>query len=287
MQTILITGSHGFVGKRAVKFFQGRYRVAAPSHAEMDITDPASVRRYMEALRPEYVLHCAAVSDVGQCQRQPERSWEINVSGSVHVVKAAKTLGAKCLLCSSDQVYFGSPLQSPHQETEPLSPANAYGRQKLEMERRCLAIDPQCVLLRLSWMYDLQKAEPGEKDTFFTRLTADLAAGGPLVFRVYDRRGITDVNHVLENMEKAFSLPGGVYNFGSPNALSTPDTVKAAFRAANLEWRGKIREDREAFASSPRNLTMDPRKLEKAGIFFPSTAEGLAQALAAWKAAGR
>jgi len=253
----------------------------------MDITDPASVRRYMEALRPEYVLHCAAVSDVGQCQRQPERSWEINVLGSLHVVEAAGALGAKCLLCSSDQVYFGSPLQSPHGETEPLSPANVYGRQKLEMEQRCLDADPRCVPLRLSWMYDLRKAEPGEKDTFFTQLTADLAAGGPLVFRVYDRRGITDVNRVVENMEKAFSLPGGVYNFGSPNALSTPDMVKAALQAAGMEWQGEIREDREAFAVSPRNLTMDTRKLEKAGIFFPDTAEGLAQALGAWEAAGR
>ncbi len=273
MQTVLITGAGGFLGRRAVRYFEQRGTVLAPAHRELDITEEESVRAFFRTFRPDLVLHCAAVSDVGQCQREPERSWRINVDGSVHVVRAAREIGAKCVLCSSDQVYFGSKSTLPHREDEPLTPANVYGRQKLAMERRCLEEDPGCVCLRLSWMYDLRRWEPGEKDTFFTQLLSALETGGSLTLSENDRRGLTDVNRVVENMARMADLPGGVYNFGSENAYSTFDLVQRLL----LETGRKIalEKDTAKFSDFPRNLTMDLGKLRRAGLTFPTTLESL------------
>ena len=84
---------------------------------------------------------------------------------------------------------------------------------------------------------------------------------------------------VIENLPKALDLPGGVWNFGSPNDQSTYDTVKALLEALNLDPAlERLVPNREAFADHPRDITMDQSKLNAAGTSFPTTAEGLFRA---------
>ena len=78
MQKILITGAGGFLGSRIADFFRENCRVFTPTHGEMDFPDPDSVRRAMEAFRPDAVIHCGAISDVGACQKDPERAFRIS-----------------------------------------------------------------------------------------------------------------------------------------------------------------------------------------------------------------
>ena len=75
---LLITGASGFLGGRAAAMLGGRFEVLAPGHAQLEITDREAVRRYFQEARPDLVFHCAAMSDVGQCEREPERSRRIS-----------------------------------------------------------------------------------------------------------------------------------------------------------------------------------------------------------------
>lgn len=282
---LLITGGSGFLGRRAVTYFQNLgWQVFAPSHRELDITDAAKVRDYFRLQAPEAVIHTAAVSDTGACQKDPEWSEKINVAGCVHLAQACREFGAKLVICSSDQIYFGSPIPGPHREDEVCAPGNVYGCQKLQAEEQCLAILPETVCLRLSWMYARQ-ALPGEHGNFFAMLTGALAdESKPLSWPVFDRRGLTDVEIVVKNLGKALELPGGVWNFGSENEQSTYDTVKTALEAVGLEQAlARLQPNREAFAANPRDISMDMTKLKDAGIYFPATKDGLCNALEAWK----
>ena len=153
MNKLLITGGSGFLGRRAALYYREQgLQVFTPTHSELDITDPEAVRRAGSELRPDWIVHCAAISDVGACDRDEAWSRSINTDGCVNVARAAGEIGAKCVLCSSDQVYFGSEETRPHAEAEVLTPKNLYGREKLEAERRSLAVNPDAVLLRLTWM---------------------------------------------------------------------------------------------------------------------------------------
>ncbi len=302
---LLVTGASGFLGSRIVAFYRrqvglptdengaenapfigseeiasckahyrDRYDVYAPSHKEMEITDRESVEQAFCRFRPDYVAHCAAVSDVEACEKEPERSRKINVDGSRNIAEASARYHAKCLIASSDQVYFGSHKKEPHREDEALYPQNVYGREKLRAEEECLDVNPECVLLRLSWMYDVRTVREKEHGDFFRTLALKRKALEPLKYPVYDRRGITDVNEVVGNLEKAFVLRGGVYNFSSPNDRNTYETVRALFEALEWDTVGLVKNE-ESFAGEPRNISMDLGKIQEQGIFFRPTLRAL------------
>lgn len=286
---LLITGGSGFLGRRACAYFEKLgWQVFAPGHGELDITDEAGVAAWFRENRPQAVIHTAAVSDTGLCQQRPEWSEIINVAGCANLAKACRELGAKLVICSSDQVYFASAVSGPHREEEVCTPGNVYGCQKLRAEEQCLDVLPETVCLRLSWMYARQ-ALPGEHGNFFAMLTAALEdESKPLSWPVYDRRGLTDVQYVIQNMEKALDLPGGVWNFGSENDKNTYATVKVALEEAGLEQAmGRLTPNETAFAASPRDISMDQGKLTAAGIVFSTTQAGLRFALEEWKGMGR
>lgn len=279
MKKLLVTGASGFMGSRVVDFYRRRYEICAPGHGELDITDGAGVLARMQEWQPDYVVHCAAISDIGRCQREPESSWDINVEGSVNLAKAAGQVGAKCLLCSSDQVYAGSAVRGPHRETEEVKPGNLYGREKLMAEERCMAVNPDSISLRLSWMYDARTLNQGEHGDFLRTLLAKIGTSEPLRYAVNDLRGVTDVNQVVENLEAAFALKGGVYNFGAPGTKNMYDMVDSLF--GRLGWdRSRLAKEGEADGAL-RDLTMSQEKLNEGGIFFMDTEERLLSVLAA------
>lgn len=274
MKRLLITGASGFLGRRAAAFYSETCEICAPSRTELDITDLENVYAVFRRFKPHCVIHCAAVSDLGMCEKDPEGSWRINVDGSRNVAAAAAEFSAKCLLCGSDQVYFGNGIKGPHSEEEPIAPPTVYGREKKAAEEECLAVNPDCVILRLTWMYDTCTLAPQEHGDFFRTLAERLRTSAPLSYPVYDIRGITDVNEVIRNFESALELNGGIYNFGSPNHRNTYETVRTMFTALGWDPRS-LTKNEEAFAADPRDISMNPGKLNNSGITFSSTLDAL------------
>ena len=143
---ILLTGANGFVG--------ARIRAAAPVICAPSLrgAEKEDIDRLIDTVQPDAILHTAAISDIGACAKDPEGSYHANVLVPEYLAKAAN--GAKLVLFSSDQVYSGAKGDKPFTEDD-VATANLYAEEKLEMENRVLAIDPNAVMLRATWMYDM------------------------------------------------------------------------------------------------------------------------------------
>jgi len=174
---------------------------------------------------------------------------------------------------SSDQVYNGSHSMDKNRESDQLSPINVYGKQKLEMEYRVLELLPDAAALRLSWMYDLPNLQMGTKENFLTRILNAAAQDKEISFSNAEYRGITYVKEVVENLEKMFEVPGGVYNFGSYAKETTYILAAKVFQMLGAVDKTKLLHQLpHAF---PRNLSMDQTLLNQHQIYFSDNESGI------------
>lgn len=264
MKKILVTGAGGFVGARILEMWRGRFELSAFPPDFLRTADETAVRRFITAERPDAIIHTAALSNTQVCQQHPEESFRANVLLPEWVAAAAAETGAKLLSFSSDQVYAGVQQPGPLAEALPLSPANVYGRHKLEAEARVMARCPDAVALRLPWMYDLPGGRLPIRGNLPLNLLQAAKTGEVLHFSRRDHRGVGYVREVIANLLPAMALPGGVYNFGSE---CDGDMVETARCFANL-----LQVDVEIEESDlTRNLAMDTGKLRAHGIEFSST----------------
>ena len=250
---ILVTGATGFVGQKIMALCENT--VACPS---LRNATEAEVRRLVEESGAEAIIHTAAISDIGACEKDPEASYRANVLLPLWLAKAAK--GRKLVCFSSDQVYSGLEDEGPYPE-ERVSGAHVYARHKIEMERRVLDLCPQAVMLRAQWMYDHFAQRPNY-------LQLVLNAQAPLRFSSRHYRGVAYLREVAENMPAVLRLPGGSYNFGSETAQSMH-----AITRDFLTLLGKpfMLEDGPA----PHNLWLDCRKARRLGVDFSTVEKGL------------
>ena len=254
---ILVTGPRGFVGARIMQALEA---VPAPSLREVTEDD---LRRLVDDVEPDVIIHTAAISDIGACAANPEASYRANVELPVMLART----GVKPVLFSTDQVYSGCAGEGPYRE-EDVAPANLYARHKLEMEKRVLDANPDAVLLRATWMYDMPMYGVPNRPNFIVSMLRQRA----LSFSATQHRAVTYAREVVALMEGAIRLPGGVYNYGSENGLTMLETARWLAEALKLD----IRLD----DAGPRhNLWMDCAKLKRHGVAFDDTVGGLRQCI--------
>ena len=280
MKRVLVTGAGGFVGARILDMWRGQFALCAFPSDTLRTADENTVLRFILKEHPDVIVHTAALSNTQVCQQHPEESFRANVLLPEWVAKGAEEVGAKLLSCSSDQVYAGVTQRGALAETLPLSPSNVYGQHKLEAEARVLARCPDAVVLRLPWMYDLPGYHLPIRGNLPLNLLRAALHGTSVTFSANDCRGVTYVRQVIANLALALSLPGGVYNFGSSNTENMVHTAQQF--AQELDIAVQI----EA-ADWPRNLVMDGKKLEKAGIRFDTTQQGIRHCLRDYGLASR
>ena len=250
---ILVTGASGFVGGKIMQICDGV--VACPSLRGASEDD---VRRIVEESGAEAIIHTAAISDIGTCQKDPEASYIANVQLPIYLARASR--GIKLVCFSSDQVYSGMEEDGPYSE-DAVKPANLYAEHKIEMEKRVLEINPDAVMLRAEWMYDYYL----KKSNYFMNI---INASGAVGFSSGQYRGVTYVREVAENMPRVLGLPGGAYNFGSETERSMYDITRELLSAIGKELTVDDLPPRH-------NLWMRCDKARALGVEFSRVEDGL------------
>jgi dTDP-4-dehydrorhamnose reductase len=143
----LLLGSSGQLGTA--------FRVAlpdavAPSRADLDLADTATIRRRVIELSPSRIINCAASTDVDRAEEDEQSAMLINATAVAELAAAAAELGIPFVTFSTDYVFDGTS-GAPYVESSRPNPINAYGRSKLAGERAALAF-PGSLIVRTSWL---------------------------------------------------------------------------------------------------------------------------------------
>ncbi|MBI2897553.1 MAG: NAD(P)-dependent oxidoreductase [Deltaproteobacteria bacterium] len=153
---ILVTGGSGTLGRRLLPALgRAGLEAAAPSHREMDVTDPGAVERVLGELFPAVVIHCAAV--VRSRGANDPGAWAItsrvNVFGTGVVARACARAGTRLVYVSTDFVFDGSKPGGLYREDDLPSPIGPYALSKLAGESLALEC-PRALVVRTSFCAD-------------------------------------------------------------------------------------------------------------------------------------
>ncbi len=147
---VLVTGGSGRLG-RELRVELPRLGIEAffPTHAELDITLPETVRAAIDRYEPDIVVHAAAYTDVKGAQTEKELCWRVNVGGTRNVVRALTCSGARLVYISTDYVFWGD--RGGYAEEDPVGPTrNYYALSKLAAEE-VARVYAQTLVIRTSF----------------------------------------------------------------------------------------------------------------------------------------
>ena len=150
---IAVIGANGQFGSDLVAAFcvHGD-TVCGLTHSDVEITDPLSVSRALEAIQPEVIVNTAAMHHVEKCESEPEKAFAVNALGPRNLAIAARNLDAVLMHVSTDYVFDGRK-QSPYEEQDNPLPLNAYGITKLAGEHFVRTTTAKHFVVRTSALY--------------------------------------------------------------------------------------------------------------------------------------
>ena len=216
MSCILISGGSGFLGHNLILGLAREHRVIAGFHStrldlehavavHLDVTQPAQLAEQFTRLKPDLVVHAAALSQPDECERHPGRAQGVIVDGSRNMAQASREFGFRLIHISTDLVFDGT--KGNYTEEDQVRGISVYSRAKIEAERIVREIAPSAVILRIAVLYGPgNRNHPGFVDTVMARWRS----GQPMTFYVDQYRTPTFAPQVAEVVQKLLLHPESV-----------------------------------------------------------------------------
>lgn len=124
--------------------------VATTGLVNADLTDRAVVREMIASVRPAWVLNCAALANLEECESDPSTARAANVTGPANLAAACNEFGARLVHISTDSVFDGT--RGLYSEDDVPAPVNVYARSKLDGERAVRESMPGALVVRTNFI---------------------------------------------------------------------------------------------------------------------------------------
>jgi UDP-glucose 4-epimerase len=307
---VLVTGGAGYIGSHTLVELLGqghealvvdnfansspkvldRVRELTNGHfeaEECDIRDTARLTAAAARFRPEAAIHFAGLKSVGESARCAVDYYDVNVAGTVSLLRAMDAAGCRKVIFSSSATVYGEPRYLPFDEDHPIAPTNVYGHTKAVAERLLTDWAGQgegrcAILLRYfnpvgAHASGRMGEDPRGVPENLMPFLAQVAAGRRESLRIWgddyptpDGTGIRDYIHVTDlarahvaALARAESATGALaYNIGTGRGVSVKEMLAAFERAvgrklpAEVHPRrpGDVAESRASCAKANRDL---------------------------------
>ncbi len=249
MSAILVTGGAGLLGHWLTRRLEREFpRVVATTHnapaaferAEIravDLASRAETEALLREIRPRAILHTAALTDTGACEKNPEAARAANVEATRHLLEAARALAPGApppwfLFTSTDLVFNGA--SAPYDEDAPTAPVMYYGRTKVEAEALVRAYPGPWTILRPALIFG---PPAPRRPSFLEWILGPLRRGENVRLFTDEWRTPVDVADVVEVICRLLAGPprAGIFHCGGAERLSRYEMGLAVARLWGLE----------------------------------------------------
>ena len=275
---IFITGSTGFVGSHLIDYLRspenkifGAFFPATSEKAKkmrgvelfyMDITDEKETYSAVKAIRPDWIFHLAAVSNVKYSWNNRRETMETNILGTFHLFEVARKLvpSARILFISSSDVYgIHMHMNRPFKEEAVVHPVSPYAYTKISGESLCQFYS-QIEELDIVTARSFPHTGPGQSPDFvcsdwarqIANIEKEKAEPVLKVGNIDVERDFLDVRDVVKAYTGLLKRgkKGEVYNVCSGKAVALRNILQLLL----------------SFSSKKADMNVDPEKLRKADI---------------------
>jgi len=272
---VLVTGAQGMLGSVLLPCLQSEHEVCGVDQKDFDIREEAAVERALRELRPEFVFHLAAFTDVDGCEANPPKAEQVNALGTRNVARACAEIGAGLLYVSTDYVFDGRG-KRPYREDDCPNPISVYGLTKLQGERHVQALVARHLIVRSSWLYGICGRN-------FVSTILKLAKEGEDLRVVSNQRGSpTYTRHLALKLVELFATRAfGVFHVTGSGDCSWFEFARAILQSGgypHVQVTPTTTQEAGRLARRPAFSVLENRRLAmiKLGA-LPHWSEGLAE----------
>lgn len=293
----VVFGAGGFIGRTLVRYLKHcGMNVLAVDCSDVDflgvqceIADISEfnglnvVTKHLHEDRSGIVVfQLAGMSHAGSNREQPVRAWNVNVTGTLHVLEWCRNIGIRRIVYPSSSLVYGETINDVSRESDPVAVTSVYTASKVAVEDLLKAYDMEfgiCYsIARLGNVYGYGAAE----DSLIAILLRQAVSNGGFSVRtlrpVRDFIYVEDVVTGLATLaEKSFEGISGVYNLGTAQATSVENLIQLLCRIIQVEVPV---EEHHPSADTTR-IVLDIGKIERECLWRPrwSLENGLSDTL--------
>jgi len=260
---ILVTGCTGQLGFDVIQVLEKRgIECYGAARQDFDLSDFAATRHFLEAYRPDVLIHCSAYTAVDKAEDEPELCRLVNAGASRNLAEICRDVKAKMIYISTDYVFAGQG-EAFYETDAPKLPQNVYGQTKLAGELAVQEILPDHFIVRISWVFGINGRN-------FVKTMLQLGQSHAELTVVNDQIGsptyTADLAELLADM--AITEKYGIYHATNEGVCSWAEFAREIFRQAELEVK-VIPVASSAYptkASRPHNSRLSKKSLTAAGF---------------------
>jgi dTDP-4-dehydrorhamnose reductase len=151
---IFVSGANGLLGSKIIHlnnknysfvggFNQSNTNIENINSIQVDITKFNECKKILD-IKPDVIIHAAAITDVDFCEKNNEQAYSVNVQGTKNLCKIAQNLNCKIIYISTDGVFSGH--SKNNKESDLCVPLNYYGKTKLQGENEIKKLNDYLIL---------------------------------------------------------------------------------------------------------------------------------------------
>ena len=230
---ILVTGANGQLGRELRNVLESEIpgKTIYTDVAELDLTDAKGVDDFFKKNDISHVVNCAAYTAVDKAEEEKLECAAININAVKNLANAADAIGAKIIHISTDYVFDGT-AHRPYKESDKVNPISQYGTTKRKGETALLALAPESIIIRTSWLYS-------PHGNNFVKTMLRLGAEQSKIKVVSDQIGTPtyalDLARAIYMVLMSHQWVEGIFHFSNEGVCSWYDFAKSIHRIAGID----------------------------------------------------